>query len=737
MATTTTDPIDHKTGDEESEIDLREYIGIILDGWPWILALAIFGLLIATYFAWKAPPVYQATSLMRVEQSQNMAPQAFMEQQISGGSSAIKAVSAEAAVLRSRSVVGDAVDDLHLRVSAQPVYLPVLGEPIARYVTAAMRGSLDMPFLSGYAWGNESANVTRIQLPEQVQSASFGLVAGEGDEYTLTDGDGNAILRGKVGVTASGTLRGVGDIKIFVESIRATPGTHFRVHYVPRAAAIGRLQSRLTIVEQPQGSGLLNLTYQGPSPRIAERQLDAIMSAYLQQNVERQSEQAQRRLDFLKKQLPDLREERDVAEDKLRDYQTESGTLDLSAEAQSIFQRLTNIDQQMAQIELQRQELLQEYTQQAPQVIAAGEKRAGLKRQREELQEQLKTLPKAESRLLELRRDVEVNNQLYTQLLNTSQGLEITKAGITGVSHIVDSAYASNGKVAPQRGLWLVIGLLAGIVAAVLLVLTRALLRVTVDDPNEIESKYGLPVYATVPFSSSEMAMNRRADGVNLLAVQKPDDPTIESIRSLRTSLQFAMIEGNTKYIAITGPTPACGKSFIAANTAALIAHAGACVLLIDSDLRRGQLFRTFGLEQGSGFSEVLSGDVDVESAIQKTDVDNLDVLTTGKRPPNPAELLISRHFEEMKTSLESRYDYVIFDLPPVLNVTDANIVANHVAATFLVVRSEHSTGHEVDQAIRRMHRDDLKLTGAIFNGLKVNRRRYGYSKYGYYAYQY
>jgi len=737
LATTTTDPIDHKTGDEESEIDLREYIGIILDGWPWILALAIFGLLIATYFAWKTPPVYQATSLMRVEQSQNMAPQAFMEQQISGGSSAIKAVSAEAAVLRSRSVVGDAVDDLHLRVSAQPVYLPVLGEPIARYVTAAMRGSLDMPFLSGYAWGNESANVTRIQLPDHVQSASFGLVAGKGDEYTLTDDDGNAILKGKVGVTTSGTLRGIGDIKIFVESINARPDTHFRVNYVPRAAAIGRLQSRLTIVEQPQGSGLLNLTYHGPSPRVAERQLDAIMSAYLQQNVEKQSEQAQRRLDFLKKQLPDLREERDVAEDKLRDYQTESGTLDLSTEAQAIFQRLTNIDQQMAQIELQRQELLQEYTQQAPQVIAAGEKRAGLQRQREELQAQLKTLPKAESRLLELRRDVEVNNQLYTQLLNTSQGLEITKAGITGVSHIVDSAYASNGKVAPQRGLWLVIGLLAGIVAAVLLVLTRALLRVTVDDPNEVESKYGLPVYATVPFSSSEMAMNRRADGVNLLAVQKPDDPTIESIRSLRTSLQFAMIEGNTKYIAITGPTPACGKSFIAANTAALVAHAGARVLLIDSDLRRGQLFRTFGLEQGPGFSEVLSGDVDVESAIQKTDVDNLDVLTTGKRPPNPAELLISRHFEEMKTKLDKKYDYVLFDLPPVLNVTDANIVANHVAATFLVVRSEHSTGHEVDQAIRRMNRDEIKLTGAIFNGLKVNRRRYGYSKYGYYAYQY
>ena len=728
---------DANAADDEKEIDIREYIGIVLDGWPWILAFAILGLIVATYFAWKTPPVYQATSLMRVEQSQNMAPQAFMEQQVAARGSGIRAVSAEAAVIRSRSVVGDAVDELHLRVRAKPAYFPVIGEPIARFMTANFKNGINVPFFGGYAWGNESVNVTRIEMPEAVSSASFQLVANKDNRFTLLTGTGERVLQGTVGTTASGQAPGIGSVRIFVEALHAKPGTHFNVSYVPRPAAIGSLQSRLSILEQPQGSGLLNLTLQGSTPAEAERRLDSVMSAYIQQNVEKQSEQAQRRLDFLKNQLPELKEERDLAENKLRDYQTESGTLDLSAEANSVFQRLTNIDQQIAQTELQRQELLQEYTQQAPQVQAANEKRASLVRQRNELQEQLKTLPKAESQLLQLRRDVEVNNQLYTQLLNTSQGLEITKAGITGVSHIVDSAYASGGKIAPQRGVWLIIGLLAGIVAAILLVLTRALLRVTVDDPNEIESKYGLPVYATVPFSIWETTIKRRKRGVNLLAVHKPDDPTVESIRSLRTSLQFAMIEGDTKYIAITGPTPACGKSFIAANTAALIAQAGARVLLVDGDLRRGQLFRTFGLEQGPGFSEVLSGDVAVESAIQKSEVENLDVLTTGKRPPNPAELLISRHFDEMKTQLVGKYDYVLFDLPPVLNVTDANIVANHVAATFLVVRSEHSTGHEVDQAIRRMHRDDLKLTGAIFNGLKVNRRRYGYSKYGYYAYQY
>ncbi|MBO9470151.1 polysaccharide biosynthesis tyrosine autokinase [Endozoicomonas sp. G2_2] len=730
-------PTDERNGDEEKEIDLREYIGTILDGWPWILLFAIVGLLLATYFAWKAPNVYQATSLMRVEQSQNMAPQAFMEQQMASSGSALKAVSAEAAVLRSRSVISDAVDELHLRVRAAPDYFPLIGEPIARFVSANFGGTLSVPLVGGYAWGNESVNVTRIEMPAEVKSAAFKLIAGEGGQYTLRTPEGDRVLEGRVGTTATGNLQGIGTVRLFVESLNAQPGTYFSVRYVPHPSAVAGLQSRLSIVEQPQGSGLLNLTLTASSSAEAERRLDAVMASYIEQNVEKQSEQAQRRLDFLKEQLPELREQRDQAETKLRAYQTESGTLDLSAEAQSIFQRLTNIDQQIAQTELQRQELLQEYTQRAPQVQAANEKRQSLVRQRQELQEQLKTLPQAESDLLQLRRDVEVNNQLYTQLLNTSQGLEITKAGITGVSHIVDSAYASSGKVSPARTMYLFVGLLGGIVIAVLLILTRALLRVTVDDPNEVESKYGLPVYATVPHSSWVGTIKRRKRDFNLLAVHKPDDPTVESIRSLRTSLQFAMIEGDTKFIAITGPTPACGKSFIAANTAALIAQTGARVLLVDSDLRRGQLFRTFNLEQTPGFSEVLSGDAAVKDVIQQSKVDNLDLLTTGKRPPNPAELLISRHFNEMKAQLENQYDYVLFDLPPVLNVTDANIVANRTAATFLVVRSEHSTGHEVDQAIRRMHRDEIKLTGAIFNGLRVDRRKYGYGKYGYYAYQY
>lgn len=727
---------DAETQSDDAEIDLREYLGIIIDGWRWIALAAFIGFILAAYYAWRQPPVYSADSLMQVEVSKNMAPTAFMGGEGSGQTQAL--VSAEAAIIKSRSVIGKAVQSRHLNVSVSPVYFPILGEAIARFRSAHFDGVWAPPFGNSYAWGNEKANVTRVELPPSVTSASFILVAGESGAYSLRTQDGHNFLKGHVGRTESAVMPGTGSISIFVKTLKALSGTEFGVRAMSMPAAIGSLRGRLNVSEKPAGSGLLDLTMLAPAPNVAELQLNAIMSAYLEQSVERQSEQAQRRLTFLQKQLPQLKKERDDAQAKLADYQSKTGTLDLSAQASAVLNQLTNLDQQIATVDLDRQQLLQEYTSNAPQVQAANNKKSALISRREKLQAQLKTLPKNESKFLELRRNVEVNDQLYTAMLNTAQGLQVSKAGITGITHIIDEAYSGGGAVAPNRQIICLVGLFAGLFVGLLFVLAWALLRRTIDDPDVIERDYGLPVYATVPFSSVEAGhasnSERRA---HLLAVDNPEDTAVESLRSFRTSLQFALIEGGTKCIGITGPTPACGKSFIAANVSTLLAQAGKRVLLVDGDLRRGMLYKAFGVEQSSGLSDVLSGHMSAAEATKRSGVDGLELITTGKRPPNPAELLLTQRFADLKTEVDGDYDYVLFDLPPLLNVTDASIVASHLAATFLVVRSDHSTSSEVQQSIKRMNRDGLRLNGAIFNGLRLDRHRHGYGKYGYYSYKY
>lgn len=728
------------TSDREAEFDLREYAGAILAGWPYVLAFALVGLIVAAYLAWSQAPIYQSNALMQVENGQNMAPTSFMaaQGQELAGARGNNQTTAESAILKSRSVIGKAVIQDHLQVEESPRFFPIIGEPIARLRSTLFSTIWSPPLISSeYSWGNESIRVTRVVIPPDAESASFVLVSGSGGQYRLNSESGKTILTGRVGRTESGVLTNVGKVKIFVQKLNASPGTKFDIRSVSRESAVASLQRRLTVVEKPQGSGLMALSLDASSPRAAEIQLNAVMNAYLEQNVEQQSEQAQRRLAFLQKQLPKLKEQRDSAQSRLAAYQSKTGTLDLSAQANAVLQQLTNLDQQLAEVDLQRQQLLQEYTPRAPQVQAAADKIKALQTRQGKLQSKLKDLPKNESKFLELRRNVEVNDQLYTQMLNTSQGLQVSKAGITGITHIVDDAYAKSSKISPERTRIMALGMLLGAVIGVLFVLGRALLRTTISDPNEIESQFGLPVFATVPFSEWESKVNRVKRKLPLLATAQPNDPTVESLRSFRTSLQFAMIEGETKLVGITGPTPGCGKSFIASNLAALTAQSDNKVLLIDADLRRGLLHRLFDVRRDVGLGEVLSGDCSPCSAIKHSGIENLDVMLLGKRPPNPAELLMSTRFEQMLEDLSGRYDYIVFDLPPVLNVADANIVSKRMGAIFLTIRSDHSTSHEVEQAISRLAKDGMQISGAIFNGLLYNSLRYGYSKYRYYGYSY
>ena len=725
----------------DREIDLREYLGILADGWLWIAGAAVIGLVLAAYLAWSQAPHYEATALMRVEGSgQNMAPGAFngMGGGLSGGGlGSLNVVSAEGAILKSRSVLSDAVEAANLDIRVQPEFFPLIGEPIARLNTAFSSGVWSPPFGGGYAWGNESADVTRIVLPAETQSAQFTLVSGKQGNYKLVTTAGRTFLQGHIGQSEQADMPGVGQIRLFVRSITAAPGTRFQVRSLEKPAAVASLQGRFTAEEQPQGSGLLNLSLTADSPAAAEDQLNAIMNAYLEQSVSHESKQAEKRLSFLESQLPELREQRNEAQSKLAQYQSETGTLDLGAQGQSVLSRLTNLDQQIAEVDIERQQLLQEYTSKAPQIQAANEKKATLEARRDELQKELRSLPSGQSRFLELKREAEVRGQIYTEMRNTAQGLKVSKAGVTGNTYIIDNAYSGGDIVSPKRFVMHLAGLLIGAVLGALLVLTRAMLRTTIDDPADIESRLGLPVYATIPFSKAAEGRRGQRGPDSLMVRAAPDDPAVESLRSLRTSLEFALMGAGSKMLAITGPTPACGKSFVSGNLAVLAAQTGARVLLIDADLRRGGLFRRFGVQQAPGLSEVLAGEASADAATQASGVANLDIWATGKLPPNPAELLLSPRFAEIKEQLGDQYDYVIFDLPPVLNVTDATIIANHMPGIFLVVRSEHSTMDEVQQAVQRLKQNGLKTTGVIFNGLDPTRKRYRQGQFSHYGYRY
>ena len=183
-----------------------------------------------------------------------------------------------------------------------------------------------------------------------------------------------------------------------------------------------------------------------------------------------------------------------------------------------------------------------------------------------------------------------------------------------------------------------------------------------------------LPVYATVPRSpvqETRMSILKKKKSIPILAVKHSDDIAIESLRSIRTAIHFALSNAKNNIIMVAGPAPEVGKSFISTNLATIFAQGDKKVLLIDADMRRGYMHKYFDVEVKPGLSEFLSNQVELSQVIHNTQVNGLDVITRGKSPTNPSEMLSSQRFKTLLEELSTQYDHIIIDTPPVLAVTD------------------------------------------------------------------
>ena len=201
----------------------------------------------------------------------------------------------------------------------------------------------------------------------------------------------------------------------------------------------------------------------------------------------------------------------------------------------------------------------------------------------------------------------------------------------------------------------------------------------------------------------------------------------IENLRILRSTVQFLMRDSDRNVIMITGPTRGVGKSFISANFAMVLAATGKNVLLIDCDMRAGNLHRYFGLERQNGLSDTLATNGNGESIIHREVATNVDFISTGNLPNQPAELLSHVNFGIFLRTLASRYDHVLIDTPPVLEFSDALIVGVHAEAIFNVVRDGVSSTNDAEEAVRRLNRAGLTVTGIILNGHRSHMNRHGY----------
>ncbi|MBY8447318.1 polysaccharide biosynthesis tyrosine autokinase, partial [Klebsiella pneumoniae] len=471
--------------------------------------------------------------------------------------------------------------------------------------------------------------------------------------------------------------------------------------------------------------------------------IDSISNNYLSQNIARQAAQDAKSLEFLSNQLPKVRNDLDVAEDKLNEYRRKNDSVDLSLEAKSVLEQIVNVDNQLNDLTFRESEISQLYTKEHPNYKALMEKRKTLQEEKAKLNKRVSVMPETQQEILRLSRDVESGRAVYMQLLNRQQELNIAKSSAIGNVRIIDNAVAQTKPVKPKKIVIILIGFIFGSVVAIGIVLLRVFLRRGIESPEQLE-ELGINVYASIPVSEA-FANNavKKASWKNknydikqaFLAVENPADLAIEAIRGLRTSLHFAMMESRNNILMISGASPNAGKTFVSTNLAAVIAQSGKKVLFIDTDMRKGYTHNLFNVENTKGLSDILSGKMTVERAIQPLSMAGFDFIARGAVPPNPAELLMHKNFDALLSWASQNYEIVVLDTPPILAVTDAAIIGNYVGTTLLVARFEQNTAKEIEVSVRRFEQSGVIVKGCILNGIikkASSYYSYGYNHYGY-----
>ncbi|MBW6506680.1 MAG: polysaccharide biosynthesis tyrosine autokinase [Rhodobacteraceae bacterium] len=712
--------------ENDDEIDIGQLIGTLWAGKTLIVLCMVLGTAAAAFFVANTRPTFQADALLQLEErSGALALPSSLSDMVASDPRSVT----EIEILNSRMVLGQAVADLNLDWRVSPTLVPLIGTMIARY---------DLPFVDTLLADRFARKGDRVLLDQLVvppgwlnQDLSLDVIDSQHFRLTLPDGQ---MLAGTVGQASSLPETG---FSLAVSEIAAPAGRSFALTQLDEIRAIADLRERLSVSERGRASGILEVRLTGADRQGNARALNAIIQAYLRQNVARSAAEAESSLAFIRQQLPQAERDLRAAEAALNAFRQQQVTVDLTLETQAILGQITRIEGELVQLQRQEDEVAQRYTPAHPAYRQLLDERARLEVRLADLRLQVGALPETQRQILNLSSAVELAQGIYTELLTRAQEVEVLRASTIGNVRIIDSAASATLAVAPRKALILALGLVLGAMAGVALVLIRGWMRRGVRDASELEN-LGLPVLATINYNKAADSGGKRQGKLPIFALEQSADLTVEALRSLRTSLHFGMLDARTPTLTVASSHPGAGKSFLSVNLAIVAAQAGQRVCLIDADLRRGQLRRHFDLARNQpGLSEVLAGDLRIEEAIVQGPLEGLFFLPTGRYPPNPSELLMRSELSRLIDWCAQNYDLTIFDSPPALAVTDPVILGRNTGSTILVVKHDITPLSEVEAAIKTFASAGVRMSGAVLNSFDP-RKAHGAYGYGYgYRYEY
>lgn len=734
--------VGQSSAEVNDDIDLMALLFTVLRGWKTILFFALIGLLIGVLYGRYVNPTFKSDALIQIEEnsqgisalgtsaSELIAPQASKAQ-------------TESELIRSRMILEPVVDKLNLRIRLTD---PSIGY-IDRVKSDRVATQVNTPDGVSLQTEDGDAQISQFNVSQAYLNQTFTLTK-SGTGFVLSNGFDD--FKGQL--NKSHLFKGIdGQIQITVLDL---PDDSHTINLVKQSLQIttDAINSKLSVVEQGQQTGIVELSMTGSNQQQVSLILKEIILSYVDQNQTRGSEETTRTIKFMETQIPNLKKKLEDSEAVFNKFRENNGTIDVSKEAELLLSENSQIDTQINELRLKKADLTTYYTAEHPLVIQINEQLDVLNRRKQNIDDTIEGLPEIQREFLQLSEDTAINREIYLTLLKNYEQLKVVRAGQIGYARIIDLPINTFNAIAPNKPQIWVLATLLSTMLGVLLVLMKSLLRNVVKDPERIEAKTGVPVVATIPRSPLLTKLHKdKKTSSRLLAYADSNSLSYEAIKSLRTSLMFGMSASEqsgkrAKVILITGESPGVGKSFISSNLTEVFAQLDKKVLIIDADMRLGELHKVFSMSQDNGLADYLSqhdntlpqgstaSSAALSNFIHSTGIDNIDFIPRGEHPRNPVSLLSDSKLNHLMMELSLHYDYIIIDSPSILAASDAMILAQYADKVLMVTRYDSSIEGQLVYAVNQMRKANIEVDGIILNDVQQGIM----SKYSYhYSYAY
>jgi tyrosine-protein kinase Etk/Wzc len=724
------------TEKSSNDVDLLALVFVLLRGWKTVLFFAVLGLIIGVLYSRYENPTYKSDALIQIDTT-SQGVSALGTNISDLVSTDVSPAQTEALLIKSRMILKPVVDLLHLDIRLNDPSINTLD----KIKSDRTHTQINTPEGVALKTADGQVQISQLNVSQAYLDQSFTLVrSGTNNNFTLSNGFDD--FKGQL--NKAHYFRGTdGIIQITVNDL---PDNEHPITITKQSLQniTDSINGALTVTELNDKTGIIQLSLIGSNQQQITLILKQIVESYIDKNKSRGSEETTKTLSFMETQIPLLKQKLEASEAVFNDFRERSGSIDISQESGLLVAENSQIDSQINELKLKKADLTTYYTEEHPLVLQINDQLKVLNNRKQEIKNDIARLPETQREFLKLSADTTINSEIYLTMLKNYEQLKIVKAGQIGFARIVDMPISTYRTIAPKKQLIVMLSILSGILFGILLVFLKSMLKNTIKDPDRLEAKTGVPVIATIPRSSSLTRLGKNKKTPNrLLAYIDHNSLSYEAIKSLRTHLMFGMSEQGksgqrAKIILISGESPGVGKTFITANLSEVLAQLDQKVLIIDADMRLGELHKMFNIEQNFGLADYLS-QKDNESTtsqsiaeyVHATGMDNIDFMPRGQHPKQPTTLLASKKFKDLMSQLSERYDYIVIDSPPILAASDAIILSQYADKLLMVTRYNSSIERQLVYAISQLTKDHVRVDGIVMNDVQqgvMDKYSYHYS---------